>query len=151
MSSNLAIAQALAARFAPGTMTVPTGLVDVVSSTGVLPPAIGATPAVLIFPPEETFSYSPGTRTARQQWRAVFYYAQTGDIGAALTDLYQWRDVLVERLVGNVQLGQSGSGGVAYAALAGARTGRLTYNEAEYVGIEMAISVALAEGINPVA
>lgn len=151
MSNLQAIAQALAARFAPGSMTVPTGLVDVVASTEVLPPTITATPIVLILPPEENFSYSPGTRTARQQWRAVFYYAQPGDVGAGVTDLYLWRDVLVERLIGRVQLGQSGSGGVAHAELAGARIGRVTYNEAVYLGVELGINVALSEGINPVA
>lgn len=149
--NSQSIAQALAARFAPGTMSVPSGLADVVDSTEVLPQAIGATPTVLVFPPEETFSYSPGTRRSMQLWRVVFYMAQPGDIGATVTDLYLWRDVLVERLIGNVQLGQSGSGGVAHAELAGARTGRVTYNEAVYVGIELAINVALSEGINPVA
>lgn len=149
--NNQAIAQALAARFAPGTMTVPSGLVDVVASTEVLPPAIGATPTVLVFPPTERFSYSPGTRKSAQEWRVVFYLAQTGDVGAAITTLYQWHDVLIERLIGRVQLGQSGSGGVAHAELVGARTGRVTYNEAEYVGIELAIGVGLSEGINPVA
>ena len=70
-----AIAQALAARFAPANVTPPSGLQNIRVSTEYLPDFIGAPPTVLVFPPEETFAYTPGSR---QSVRALEVSRQWG-------------------------------------------------------------------------
>lgn len=148
---TLAIAQALAARFAPAQVTPPTGLQNIRLSTERLPDLISMPPTVLVFPPEEQFSYTPGSRQSVQDWPIRFYQAQTSTAGRTVEELYAWRPVLIGQLLPNSQLGQSGSGGVAWAAIVAARIGALTYAEVEFNGIEMVARVRLAEGINPAA
>lgn len=146
----LAIAQALAARYAPANVTPPTGLDNIRLSTHELPPQIFL-PTVLVFPPEEQFAYTPGSRQAVQDWPIRFYETQVTGPERAVERLYRWRPILIAQLLPNSQLGQSGSGGVAMATIVGDRIGTLVYGENEYQGIEMVARVRLAEGINPVA
>ena len=146
-----AIAQALAARYAPANVTPPSGLTNIRLSTERLPDFISMPPTVLVFPPESQFTYTPGSRQSAQDWFIRFYEAQVTGPGRTVERLYQWYSVLIGQLLPNSQLGQSGSGGVATATIVGARIGTLTYGEVEFQGIEMVARVRLAEGINPVA
>ena len=146
-----AIAQALAARYDPANVTPPTGLDNIRLSTERLPDFIAMPPTVLVFPPEEEFSYSPGSRQSVQDWPIRFYETEVSGPGRTVERLYLWRPILIGQLLPNSLLGQSGSGGVAWAAIAGARIGTLTYGEQQFQGIEMVARVRLAEGINPVA
>lgn len=146
-----AIAQALAARFAPANVTPPSGLTNIRQSTEKLPDLIAMPPTVLVFPPEESFSYTPGSRQAVQEWPIRFYERQVNGPGRTVEDLYRWRSVLVGQLLPNSQLGQSGSGGVAFAVIVSDRIGTLEYGGLQYQGIEMVARVRLAEGIDPVA
>lgn len=146
-----AIAQAIAARFAPAAVTPPSGLQNIRLATEDLPQVLNMTPAVLVFPPDESFSYTPGSRQSAQDWPVRFYLANTSGLGRAVTDLYRWRSVLIGQILPQSQLGQSGSGGVAYAVMAGARIGRLIYEGVEFEGVDMVVRVRLAEAISPVA
>ena len=146
-----AIAQALAARYAPANVTAPTGLQTIRLATDYLPDEITAPPTVLVFPPEEAFSYTPGSRQSVQDWPIRFYEAQVTGPGRHVERLYLWRPVLIGQLLPNSLLGQSGSGGVAWAAIVSARIGTLDYAGTTFQGIEMVARVRLAEGINPVA
>ncbi len=145
-----AIAQALAARFAPANVTPPSGLQNIRVSTEYLPDFIGAPPTVLVFPPEETFAYTPGSRQSVQDWPIRFYEAQVTGPGRTVDRLYRWRSVLIGQLLDQTQLGESADG-VAWVGIVAARIGTLTYGDVEFQGIEMVARVRLAEGINPVA
>ena len=145
-----AIAQALAARFAPANVTPPSGLQNIRVSTEYLPDFIGAPPTVLVFPPEETFAYTPGSRQSVQDWPIRFYEAQVTGPGRTVDRLYRWRSVLIGQLLAQTQLGESADG-VAWVGIVAARIGTLTYGDVEFQGIEMVARVRLAEGINPVA
>lgn len=145
-----AIAQALAARFAPANVTPPSGLQNIRVSTEYLPDFIASPPTVLVFPPEETFAYTPGSRQSVQDWPIRFYEAQVTGPGRTVDRLYRWRSVLIGQLLGQTQLGESADG-VAWAAIVSARIGTLVYGDVEFQGIEMVARVRLAEGINPVA
>lgn len=146
-----AIAQALALRYDPSNVTAPSGLVNIRLSTERLPDAILKPPTVLVFPPEEQFAYTPGSRQSVQDWPIRFYEAQVTGPGRTVERLYLWRSVLIGQLLPNTLLGQSGDGGVAWAAIVSARIGTLTYGEVDFQGIDMVARVRLAEGITPVA
>ena len=145
--NRLDIATALAARFAPGALTPPSGETDIRSSTYLLPATITQTPCVLVFPPEETFAHSTRNRQSVQEWRVVFYLGQRGDTAPEMTRAYGWADVLADALVGQVHLGESADG-VAYAVVAGMRTGSVTYASQDFLGIELGIAVHTSEGKN---
>lgn len=145
-----AIAQALAARFAPANVTPPSGLQNIRVSTEYLPDFITSPPTVLVFPPEEQFSYTPGSRQSVQDWPIRFYEAQVTGPGRTVDRLYRWRSVLIGQLLDQTQLGESADG-VAWVGIVAARIGTLTYGDVEFQGIEMVARVRLAEGINPVA
>ena len=145
-----AIAQALAARFAPSNVTPPSGLQNIRVSTEYLPDFIGAPPTVLVCPPEEQFAYTPGSRQSVQDWPIRFYEAQVTGPGRTVDRLYRWRSVLIGQLLDQTQLGESADG-VAWVGIVAARIGTLTYGDVEFQGIEMVARVRLAEGINPVA
>src|SRR3990167_11280629 len=121
-----AVAAQIAVRFGPTAITPPTGYDDVVLSTHLLPQAIGTTPAVIVFPPDITYNYPTRNRTGDATFPVRFFIAQTGSLAAATTAVYAWYSVLVEQLVGNVQLGLSSSG-VTTALVMGSRIGHLTY------------------------
>ena len=141
-----AVATQLAVRFGPTAITPPTGYDDVALSTHLLPQAIGTTPTVIVFPPDITYNYPTANRTGDATFPVRFYIAQTGDLSAATTAVYAWYSVLVDQLVGNVQLGQS-STGVTHALVMGSRIGHLTYADTEYLGIEFAVVVHLVESL----
>ena len=145
-----AIAQALAARFAPANVTPPSGLQNIRVSTEYLPDFITSPPTVLVFPPEEQFSYTPGSRQSVQDWPIRFYEAQVTGPGRTVDRLYRWRSVLIGQLLDQTQLGESADG-VAWVGIVAARIGTLAYGDVEFQGIEMVARVRLAEGINPVA
>lgn len=105
---------------------------------------------MLVFPPEEQFSYTPGSRQSVQDWPIRFYEAQVTGPGRTVDRLYRWRSVLIGQLLDQTQLGKSADG-VAWVGIVAARIGTLTYGDVEFQGIEMVARVRLAEGINPVA
>lgn len=145
-----AIAQALAARYAPANVTPPSGLTNIRVATEALPELVNAPPTVLVFPPEEQFAYTPGSRQSVQDWPIRFYLARVNTPARAVTALYRWRSVLIGQLLPNSQLGESADG-VVFGVIVAARIGTLVYGEVEFEGIEMVARVRLAEGINPVA
>ena len=145
-----AIAESLAARCAPANVTPPSGLQNIRVSTEYLPDFITSPPTVLVFPPEEQFSYTPGSRQSVQDWPIRFYEAQVTGPGRTVDRLYRWRSVLIGQLLDQTQLGESADG-VAWVGIVAARIGTLTYGDVEFQGIEMVARVRLAEGINPVA
>lgn len=150
MADIAAIAAAIATRFSSAGITPPTGYDNVTLSTAELPNGITSTPTVLVFPPTGEWTWTPGaTRVGDLEFPVRFYIARSADNPRATAAVNAWYSVLIERLIGQLALGQ-GSNGVTHSFITGSRAGTLTYADVEYVGIEFAVLVHLVEGINPV-
>lgn len=141
--SRFAIASSLASRFSQ--VTPPSGQPALRSSTYELPDQIAATPCVLVFPPEEQFSYPPSMRSSLQDWTVRFYIERTADTKRQISTLYQWADALIPQLDGLVHLALSSS--VNSADVAGARTGPIVYANETFDGIELSVLVNAQEAV----
>ena len=150
MADIKAIADAIATRFGAALITPPTGYDDIATATASLPDALTSLPAVLVFPPSGTWTWSPGAqRVGDLEFPVRFYYGPRSDLARSAAAINAWYSVLIERLIGNLALGQS-SAGVTHSFITGSQAGTLTYADMEYVGIEFAVLVHLVEGIDPV-
>lgn len=138
--SRLDIAAAIASRFAA--MTPPTGQ-QLRLATHLLPSQVAATPALLVFPPEETLSYPPSARHSLMEFPVRLYIARFADHPRQVSLTYRWMDALVPQLDGMVRLGLSGQ--VDTTDVTGARAGVLAYAGEDYDGIEMAVLVRASE------
>jgi len=138
-----AITVALAARFAPGVVTPPTGYDNIRVSTGNLPGQMVPLPAVLVFPESGDFHTKSkiGGRDSEHEFVVRFYYNQTGDLERDTVALRKWLGVLVDRLRGASQLG----GTVSLARVMSWLIGVLPYGGLDYTGIELTVSVVINE------
>lgn len=145
-----AIAAAIATRFGAALITPPSGYNDIALATADLPSAITDTPTVLVFPPAGQWSFSAGaSRVGDLAFPVRFYVARSADNPRATAAVNAWYSVLIERLIGQLALGQSAAG-VTHSFITGSQAGTLTYADVEYVGIELTVEVHLVEGIDPV-
>lgn len=140
-----AITTALAARFAPGVITPPTGYDNVKVSTGDLPQQMLPLPAVLTYPNGGEFRYFPGKRDASHEFIVRFYYNQTGDLERDTVALRKWLTVLVGQLSASLSLG----GIVTSAHLASWQIAILSYAGLDYTGVELVVSVVTNEPWSP--
>lgn len=136
-----AITVALAARFAPGVVTPPTGYDNIRLSTGNLPGQMTPLPTVLTFPEGGEFTALPGKRDSTHSFVHRFYYNQTGDLERDTIALRKWLTVLVYQLQGAAQLG----GTVTSAKVIGYTVAVLSYAGLEYTGIELRSEVIVNE------
>jgi len=136
-----AIAAALAARYAPGLMTPPSGLGAVRLSTADLPQQVTVTPAVLVFPDSGTLEYGSSTRQGDAVMRLQFLYSMGVDMKRDSIALRKWIGVLLDQLRGAAQLG----GIVASARVTGWRTVKITYGGDDFNGIELDVAVVTTE------
>lgn len=142
MSDYTAIATALAARYAPGTMSPPAGYDPVRLSTFKPAEDLPPLPCVLVFAPTEiTFGSGNGTRHQAQDWTVRLYYDQAGDLARQAAALLAWLGVFVDQLKASAQLG----GIVTSAVLTRARSGYLTYAGADFAGIEGTVRILTDE------
>ena len=142
-----AITVALAARFAPGATTAPTGYDPITISTGDLPEAMYPTPCVLTFPESGTFTHSPGKRDSVHTFTVRFYFNQTGDLERDMIALRKWLTVLVDQL----RLASQLAGIVTQAKVLGWKAGILTYAGLPYSGLELSVMVNVNEAWSAVA
>jgi hypothetical protein len=142
-----AIGTALAARFAPGVTTAPTGYDPITISTGDLPEGMYPMPCVLTFYEAGTFTHSAGKRDSVHTYTVRFYFNQTGDLERDMVALRKWLTVLVDQLKLAAQLG----GIVTQAKVIGSKLGTLTYAQIPYSGLELAVMVNVNEPWSPVA
>lgn len=150
MSDNAAIAAALAARFSSG-VTAPTGLPPIVEATEQLPPAVGQTPSLYVFPPAEPQIDHMGsaTRFSVQHWPVRLYILEEPSQPPDLLTLYGWHKALQDRILTQFQLGLAGS--VAVARITSILPGVLTYAGQDFLGLDMVVSVTVSEPISPAA
>lgn len=150
MSDTEAIAAAIAARFSSG-VTAPTNQPVIVECTEQLPPAIGQTPSLYVFPPQEPDIEHPGSATRRsvQHYPVRFYLIAQPYQPTDIYDLHAWRSALQDRIHTQYQLGRAGE--VAVARIASISPGDLTYAGVIFLGLDMVVSVTVSEAISPVA
>lgn len=152
---NLAnIAEAIADLFDPASVTPPSGMTNIRVSSHRLPPAVTC-PELLVFPPEMRWSHGASTRTGDLVFPVRFYVSTMAGLPRAIDQVYAWHDVLIERIVGQVMLGESAQG-VTHARWMESRIGVLTYptvapddeqTMTRFLGIETAVNVHVAEGM----
>jgi len=136
-----AIATALAARYAPGLMSPPSGLGALRLSTATLPQQVSVTPAVLVFPDSGTLEYGSSTRQGDALMKLQFLYSMGVDMARDSVALRKWLGVLLDQLRGAAQLG----GIVASARVTGWRTVKITYGGGDFNGIELDVAVVTIE------
>lgn len=141
-----AIADALAARYAPGLVTPPTGYPNIVAATATPPNALPQAPYVVVWPKSGDLTYNPGQRKGEHEFLVNFYYARhEGDIPRESAALLSWLGVLFDRLHGQMQLGLSTV--VMKAMVMSWAIGALTYAGIEYDGITLTVHVWTTDNV----
>lgn len=145
-----AIGTALAARFSAANTTPPAGYDEVRLATANPPDMISVFPSVVVFPPSTTAEYGPN-RLVRQIHRfpVRFYVAKGMGTDRAVKALYAWRDVLVEGVVSNMQLGLPNV--VVKALVPDIRMGESEYGGEMFAVIEMQVEVTTREVLGSIA
>jgi hypothetical protein len=105
----LTIADALAARFAPGLVTPPAGRKNITAATARPPNAIPNTPYVVAWADSGEVTFPPGQMQGEHEFKVTFYYSKSeADIPREYAALLDWVGVLLARLAGQTQLGVTG-------------------------------------------
>jgi hypothetical protein len=134
-------ATAIAARFAPGVVTPPTGYDNIRVSTAALPNQMTPLPSVFVFLESGGFPmYGSQKRQGGYEWAVRFYYNQVGDMERDQVALRKWATVLTGQVT-TVQLG----GIVDSALMTSFKFGVLHYAGEFYTGIEFGIHVVKDE------
>lgn len=105
----LTIANALAARYAPASLTAPSGYPAMRVSTAKLPNAIPTSPWTLVMPPKGSVVLGAQWVDYQMEFHVVFHYAKhTGDTARDAQALLSWLGVLLAATYGDMDLGVSG-------------------------------------------
>ena len=135
----LAIADGLAARYAPAAVTPPTGYTNITLSTARLPNGLATLPAVLVFPEGGDATYN-AQREGQHQFRVRFLLDQSsGDLRKNMVSLLKWLGVLWDQTHAAVKLGLSST--VMKALPASYELGVFDYGGEKYDGIDVLVTV----------
>jgi hypothetical protein len=141
-----AIGDALAARFRG--LSTPSGEDPLTNAavTNELPDALSTTPALLVWPPvREDFQWGPSNqRWVRQEWHLHFYRASSGTLAQRLVGMQKWRPLLVDRIVGQIQLGLAY---VDWAELNSIVLSEGSYAEIAYDDFDLTVIVQIRETV----
>jgi hypothetical protein len=141
----LAIADALALRFASTNVTPPSGLKTITTSTARPPNAIPNTPFVIAWPDNGDVTTQPGQRSGEHEFKVSFYYSKSeADIPREYVALLKWLGVLIGQLDGQMKLGIVG---VLKALVMKWEIGVLTYAGNSYEGITFTVHVWTQETV----
>ena len=141
------ICDALATRYAPGTIGTPTGALAMRSSYGQVPNSVPVTPAVIVMPKSGTVVYGAQAWDMTHQIDALFYYSKRqGDLPRSETQRQLWLPLLLSATHGKVALGLSGT--VKSAMVTGYEFGVLIYGADEYDGIVIHYDVIVRESVS---
>lgn len=139
----LDIADALAAKFAPASVTPPTGYRNIARATARLENNLSNVPFVAVFPPEPgqvNVAIDPGRRVTEIPFRVRFHLGlTTGDLSKVMVALYEWAEVLYDLVQTGSKLGVSGV--MKAMPTSGPGFGTLPYAGKDYDGIEWTVTV----------
>ena len=142
------IAGAIAARFASGLVTPPSGLTNIAVATSTPPNALSQSPTVVVWATRGDWIVGANeVRDEPAEFLVNFYYAKhEGDMPRETAALQKWLGVLRDRLFGQMKLGL-GASGVMKAIPVSWSIGVLTYAGIEYDGITITINVWTQETV----
>lgn len=141
----LAIADALAARYASGTLTPPSGYPAVRVSTARLPNAIPTSPWVLVVLPDGEVIIDSGS-SATLNYHVLFHYAKhSGDTARDMTGMMAWIGVLLTATFGQTTLGLNATQHVKSALPGEFRLTVETYAGQEFYGWDITVPVILRD------
>lgn len=139
----LAIADALAARYASGTLTPPTGYAAVRVSTARLPNATPRAPFVLVSLPSGQVVLGSSQVDHQMDFEVTFHYAKaSGDLARDMAGMLAWLAPLLGATYGQMRLGIAG---VKKAYPTGYKLIVATYAGEEYYAWQITVRVDLNE------
>jgi hypothetical protein len=143
----LTIADALAARYAPGIVTPPAGLKNITASTARPPNNIPNTPFVIAWAQEgDVGPYGGGQVSGEHRFAVCFYYSKAeADIPREYIALQSWVGVLLGQLHGQTQLGLGAL--VPEAAVQKWEIGTAVYAGTTYEAITLTVRVKTRESV----
>lgn len=141
------IGAAIATAF--GSLTPPSGYTAIQKSTYKRPQALGKLPAaVTAWDGTRDLSYGFGRREGVADFTTTVYFPQVGDEEAVDAMLQAWHDVVINALLGEVQLGEWGTtNGVRGAYVRAVSPGEGRLGEPYYAALEVTIEVDFEHAI----
>lgn len=146
------IADALAARYAPGTLTPPAGEPAIRESTADLPDTISKLPIVIVqaaITEPARFSFGSQTRTGVIPFAVDLALDGGADLPRQSARCMRWAGVIVEQTVSSVHLGLPAI--VAQTWTESFQIGDVLYAGLRYPGVRLIVMVRTTEGISPTA
>jgi len=141
----LAIADGLAARYAPAAVTPPTGYTNITLSTARLPNGLAACPVVLVFWEGGTFVYQSGQRSGEHQFRVRFLYDRSsGDLRKDMVAIYNWLSVLWDQTHAALKLAVAG---VDKAIPTTYELGDFDYAGEHFYGIDLLVTIWTTDAV----
>jgi hypothetical protein len=141
----LTIADNLAARYAPGLVTPPTGLKNITAATARPPNNLPNTPFVIAWADSGDVTFTPGMMAGEHEFKVCFYYSKSeADIPREYASLLAWVGVLLARISGQMQLGIVG---VLKAIPMKWEIGTLVYAGTTYEAITLTVHVWTQEAV----
>lgn len=135
-----AIATALAARYAAGNVTPPTGRSNITLATATPPNKLAASPAVVVWPQSGDLTIESGQMKGIHDFTVSFYYARReGDVPRESAALLAWVGVLLGQTFGQTKLGLAP--GVDKAIPVRWEIGTLDYAGDSFDGISITVRV----------
>lgn len=105
----LTIADALAARYAPGLVTPPAGRKNITAATARPPNNLPNTPFVIAWADNGDVTFTPGQMKGEHEFKVVFAYSKSeADIPREYAALLDWVGILLAQLNGQMMLGVVG-------------------------------------------
>lgn len=145
----LAIADALAMRFAAANVTPPTGQPPIRKSTARPENNAPADPFVFVLLDDGTLTVGPRREGEHHFLVRFFHSKKAGDTSEAHMVLLSWLGVLIDQLNAAMLLGLAGV--VTKAQTTGYRFSMFTYGGVEYWGIELPVTVWTTHSVDLVA
>ena len=144
-----AIGDAIATRFGSGSLTAPSGYTTVQLATNKRQKGTGKLPMVVVsWQGTRDLEYGNSRRKGVIDYSARFYYSKAADDEATDTGLQLWHDVLIDRLLGQLMLGQGATAnGVTGAFVRAVIPGTAKLGEENYAVLEMPIEVGFTHAV----
>ena len=147
-----AACNALAARYAPGTITAPTGEQAMRAAFGQDPNGISQSPCVVIFPKDGDIIYGNGDKKGEYRVDVNFYLAKsTADYKRLDASRQRWLVPLLAATDGQSLLGLGGSGTVVKAIPTTWEFAQLLYGDFTWEGIVIHVTIFTDEPVTLVA
>ncbi len=141
-----AACNALAARYAPGTIPTPTGEQPMRASYGQDPNGISQSPCVVVFPKDGDLVYGNGDKTGTYRVDVNFYVGKsTADYKRLETTRQRWLVPLLAAVEGQSTLGLGGSGLVQKAIPTTWEFAQLLYGDFTWDGIVIHFEITTLE------